>query len=87
LHNNYTFQGFAFNVNSRELILNWVSGTGEWIPNDNPGEITISASEVSILSISPRKQDVPYSEDGCLNCVMVVEHNQKHKHPKQQDYQ
>jgi hypothetical protein len=76
LHNNYKFQGFTFDVNSRELTLNWVCGIGEWIPKGSPSKITISASEVSFLSVSPRKQDAPYSEDDCLNCVMVVEHNQ-----------
>jgi len=32
LQNNFFFRGFSYNVATRELVLRWARGTGEWIP-------------------------------------------------------
>ena len=75
LHNNFIFSGFSYDVATRELVLRWARGKGEWIPPGHPSEIVITAREVSHLSVVARDPDMPYSEDDCLHCVSFVEAN------------
>jgi len=76
LHNNFIFRGFSYDIASRELVLRWSGGKGEWIPPDNPSEIVITARRVSHLSVVARDAEMPYSEDDCLNCVSFVNANE-----------
>ena len=76
LHNNFDFSGFSYTVATRELILRWLRGKGDWVPQDSPSEIVITVRKVSHLSVTARDAEMPYSEDDCLNCVSFVNANE-----------
>jgi hypothetical protein len=73
LHNNFDFRGFSYDVATRELILRWSRGAGEWVPKYSPNSIEVEVHQVSHFSASARDPRVPYSEDDCLDCVAFVE--------------
>jgi hypothetical protein len=80
IHNNFIFSGSSYDVATRELVLRWARGNGDWISPDHPSGIVITAREVSHLSVVARDPEMPYSEDDCLHCVSFVEVNGATEH-------
>jgi hypothetical protein len=67
LHNSFIFRGFSYDVATRELVLRWGRGKGDWIPSDNPwfpgtGAVKI-ATQRPVWSCSV--QDHGKAEYGC----------------------
>ena len=67
MHNDYDFTAFSYDVPTRSLLLTWRRRTiGE------PTEVTLAVRDVTRLEVEPRRADLPFSEDDCLNGVAYV---------------
>ena len=67
LHNNFDFEEFFYNIEKRQLTLHWKGVKADWVPADNPSKLIITIYEVGFLKIVPRDNEMPFSEDTCLN--------------------
>jgi hypothetical protein len=76
LHNNFDFTGLVYDVKRKQLRLMWIRGTGDWISSTEPRSIELRLQDVSHFSATPRKAEMPYSEDDCLDSVSYVEPTQ-----------
>ncbi len=45
---------------------------GDWVPTENPGNITLIFTGVSLFRAEERDKDIPYTEDDCLNQIGIV---------------
>ena len=69
LHNVYDFIGLHYSVEHRTLLLRWRRAQGEWIASDAPTAVSIEFQEVSEFRFLPRKTDLPFTEDDCVNAI------------------
>lgn len=69
IHNNFIFTGFKYNTLRREVVLNWVKGTGDWVPNNSPKSIHFIIRDVYLFKAKERDAEMPFTEDDCLNCI------------------
>ncbi len=69
LHNNFDFKNLNYSIHERKLILNWVRTKGEWVGLDTPRALCIEFNEVSEFRFMPRDNELPFSEDDCVNSI------------------
>lgn len=67
LHNDFDFKGFSYNIERRQLSLNWKGTNAGWVADGNPSKVVITIYEVEFLKIAPRDNEMPFSEDTCLS--------------------
>lgn len=69
LHNEYEFISFHYNVQLRELIVNWQISNGEWVRKDQPKKLTIKFNEVAYLQIVKNEAKDFREDDKCLDII------------------
>jgi hypothetical protein len=67
LHNNFDFQGVDYAIQNRTVRLQWRKGLGEWVPKDDPSEVSLTYADVSRFEFHPRDPGMPFTEDDCLS--------------------
>lgn len=90
IHNNFDFISFNYSLAKREIVLNWVKGTGNWVPNNSPKSIHLIIRGISLFKAKERDTDMPFTEDDCLSSIgflwndMIEEMGGYHSHePKE----
>ena len=67
LHNNYDYLGLCYSVENRTLLLSWRRSKGEWVASSGPEWVKMEFREVSEFRFMPRDDELPFSEDDCMN--------------------
>ena len=75
IHNNFDFLGFYYNTAKREIQLNWIKGSGDWVPSNLPKKIDLIIRKVSFLKAQERNDEYPFTEDSCLDCIGFMYHD------------
>jgi len=73
LHNDFDFRRFSYDLKERTLSLEWTRSSRDGPARLSPQAIEVAMSGVSHFAASPRRHDLPYTEDDCLDCVSYVE--------------
>lgn len=69
LHNNFDFQGLAYDPIRRKSELLWQRGTGDWVKATDPGELRLVFTGVYLFKAYERDPELPFSEDHCLDSI------------------
>lgn len=69
LHNNFDFQGLAYNSAQGTLELRWVRGVGDWVKATEPAELWLSFTGVFLFKARERDHEMPFTEDDCLASI------------------
>ena len=74
LHNNFDFDTFLYQFNKRHFQINWKRGDGDWVGENEPQNIQLSFTNVSILRMKELNQDPASliefkSDDHCLSMI------------------
>lgn len=68
LHNNFDFQGFSYNLNTRSFELIWSASKEDWASVTIDG-FKLVFSGVTFLKFRERDSEVPFTEDSCLSNI------------------
>jgi len=72
LHNNFRFSSLEYNIARQELTLLWFRRDEDWVASDDPSELKIVFSSVSLFKAKERDSDCPYTEDDCLSTIGFI---------------
>ena len=72
LHNNYDFAEVSYAPEQCLVTLRWVRGTGDWVKEELPSSLSLRITGVDLLTIQQRDQELPHSEDSCLECIAFL---------------
>src|SRR5688500_15534589 len=78
LHNNFDFFGLEYKVEEQSLILKWLKGAGEWVPENELEEIVLIHKQVNYLNVQPRDHLMPKTEDTCLSEISFFPTSDRH---------
>lgn len=72
LHNNFRFSSLEYNITSQELTLLWFRRDEDWVASDDPYQLKIVFSSVSLFKVKERDADCPYTEDDYLSTIGFI---------------
>jgi hypothetical protein len=64
LHNNFSFESYSMNREKSELRIFFKKSDGDWVPKDEPGNLTFILSEIKYLKTVEPSQE--YFEDDSI---------------------
>lgn len=67
IHNDYDFRRFSYEVEGRSVSLEWFRGSGKWVDKKLPKKIQLLMTGIDDLRVTPRDQEMPFTEDTCLS--------------------
>jgi hypothetical protein len=95
LHNDSDFISFIYNLQKKEIILNWKYPSSEFYDKSifrkddsylkehdislNSYLISLKFSQVNYLQFTPRDTEYPFTEDLCLDCISTSDKHEKNK--------
>lgn len=66
LHNNFNFVGFEYNVEYREIKLNWKKLSGDWVDKNEFSDLVLTHRAVTYLKVLDIEEKSNYEDDNCL---------------------
>jgi hypothetical protein len=73
LHNNFDFVGLIYDVQNKEISLNWEKSEGYWVRIEEPKSLRLLFSKVYLFKCKERDPALPVSEDNCLNSMGFID--------------
>lgn len=66
LHNNFDFVGYDYNVEDKEIRLNWKKSNGDWVHKNEISSLVLIHKVVTFLEVSDLEEKSNNEDGSCL---------------------